>query len=106
MLSGAKSLVPRAGRAELFVIAADAEGLGPALFVVESATTGVSIEAEPAMGLRAAATGRVLLEDARVPGERAARRRAPRRLPRSACSGRGSRGARSRSAPPRPCSTT
>jgi alkylation response protein AidB-like acyl-CoA dehydrogenase len=67
ILSGAKSLVPRAGDDELFVIAADAEGLGPALFVVESSTTGVFTEPEPAMGLRAAATGRLILEDVRVP---------------------------------------
>jgi alkylation response protein AidB-like acyl-CoA dehydrogenase len=67
VLSGLKSLVPRAAAAELFVIAAHAEGLGPALFVVESSTQGLFIEPEPAMGLRAAATGRVLLQDARVP---------------------------------------
>jgi hypothetical protein len=67
VLSGVKSLVPRAAAAELFVIAADAEGLGPALFVVESSTKGLFVAPEPAMGVRAAATGRVALEDARVP---------------------------------------
>jgi alkylation response protein AidB-like acyl-CoA dehydrogenase len=67
VLSGVKSLVPRAAEAELFVIAADAEGFGPALFVVESSTNGLFVQAEPAMGLRAAATGRVALEDARAP---------------------------------------
>jgi alkylation response protein AidB-like acyl-CoA dehydrogenase len=67
ILSGVKSLVPRAAEAELFVIAADAEGLGPALFVVESSTAGVFTEPEPAMGLRAAATGRLILQDAHVP---------------------------------------
>jgi hypothetical protein len=67
ILSGAKSLVPRAADDELFVIAADADGLGPALFVVESSSAGVSTEPEPAMGLRAAATGRLILENARVP---------------------------------------
>jgi alkylation response protein AidB-like acyl-CoA dehydrogenase len=67
VLSGVKSLVPRAAEAELFVIAADAEGLGPALFVVESSTKGLFVQAEPAMGLRAAATGRVALEDALAP---------------------------------------
>jgi alkylation response protein AidB-like acyl-CoA dehydrogenase len=66
ILSGLKSLVPRAAAAELFVVAADAEGLGPALFLVESSTPGLFVEAEPAMGLRAAAR-RVLLDDARVP---------------------------------------
>jgi alkylation response protein AidB-like acyl-CoA dehydrogenase len=67
VLSGSKSLVPRAVEDELFVIAADADGLGPALFVVESSTPGLLIEPEPAMGLRAAATGRLLLDNARVP---------------------------------------
>jgi alkylation response protein AidB-like acyl-CoA dehydrogenase len=67
ILSGAKSLVPRAGDDELFVIAADAEGLGPSLFVVESSTAGLFTESEPAMGLRAAATGRLILQEVRLP---------------------------------------
>jgi alkylation response protein AidB-like acyl-CoA dehydrogenase len=67
VLTGVKSLVPRAKECELFVIAADAEGIGPALFIVESSTKGLSVEDEPAMGLRAATTGRLILEGARVP---------------------------------------
>jgi alkylation response protein AidB-like acyl-CoA dehydrogenase len=67
VLNGVKSLVPRAGENELFVVGAHADGLGPALFVVESSTAGVFTEPEPAMGLRAAATGRLVLEDVRVP---------------------------------------
>jgi alkylation response protein AidB-like acyl-CoA dehydrogenase len=50
----------------LFVVAADLDGR-PALFIVESGTSGVLIEAEPAMGLRAASTGRLVLEDVTVP---------------------------------------
>jgi alkylation response protein AidB-like acyl-CoA dehydrogenase len=65
-LDGVKSLVPRAADAELFVIAADLEGKGPALFVVESGTTGVFTEPEPAMGLRPAGTHRLVLEGARL----------------------------------------
>jgi alkylation response protein AidB-like acyl-CoA dehydrogenase len=67
VLDGAKSLLARAGECELFVIAAEAEGIGPALFVVESGTDGLAVEPEPAMGLRPAATGRLVIEDARVP---------------------------------------
>jgi alkylation response protein AidB-like acyl-CoA dehydrogenase len=67
VLDGVKSLVARAADCELFLVAADAEGVGPALFVVESSTGGLSVEAEPAMGLRPAATGRLLLEDVRLP---------------------------------------
>jgi alkylation response protein AidB-like acyl-CoA dehydrogenase len=65
-LTGTKSLVPRAATAELFVVAADLEG-HPALFIVESGTHGVLVEAEPAMGIRAASTGRLVLEDVNLP---------------------------------------
>jgi hypothetical protein len=67
VLDGAKSLVARATDCELFLIAADAEGIGPALFVVESGGEGLSVRDEPAMGLRPAATGRLLLEGVRLP---------------------------------------
>jgi alkylation response protein AidB-like acyl-CoA dehydrogenase len=67
VLDGAKSLIARATDCELFLVAAEAEGIGPALFIVESGTKGLSIEDEPAMGLRPAATGRLRLEGARVP---------------------------------------
>jgi alkylation response protein AidB-like acyl-CoA dehydrogenase len=67
VLDGVKSLIARATDCELFLVAAEAEGIGPALFVVESGTKGLSIEDEPAMGLRPAATGKLILEGARVP---------------------------------------
>jgi hypothetical protein len=67
VLDGAKSLIARATDCELFLVAAEAEGIGAALFIVESGTKGLSVEDEPAMGLRPAATGRLLLEGARVP---------------------------------------
>ena len=65
-LTGVKSLVPRGADAELFVIAAELDG-GPALFVVESGTEGITIEAEPSMGLRAASLSRVILDDVELP---------------------------------------
>ncbi|MDX6625360.1 MAG: hypothetical protein QOE56_349 [Solirubrobacterales bacterium] len=67
VLEGAKSLLARARECELFVIAAEAEGLGPALFVVESGSKGLTVEDEPAMGLRPAATGRLLIDGLRLP---------------------------------------
>jgi alkylation response protein AidB-like acyl-CoA dehydrogenase len=67
VLDGAKSLLARAKECELFVIAAEADGIGPALFVVESGAKGLSVEDEPAMGLRPAATGRLLIEGVRLP---------------------------------------
>ncbi|MFP5358399.1 MAG: acyl-CoA dehydrogenase family protein [Gammaproteobacteria bacterium] len=66
-LSGTKCLVPRAAQAELLVVSAQVEGEGPALFIVESASQGLDVEPEPAMGLRAAATARVRLNRVRVP---------------------------------------
>ena len=67
VVSGVKSLVPRGAGAELFVVGAQLEGKGPALFLVESGTGGVTTEPEPAMGLRAASTARVHLEDVKLP---------------------------------------
>jgi alkylation response protein AidB-like acyl-CoA dehydrogenase len=69
VLEGVKSLVPRAAEAELFVVGAELEGHGPALFLVESKTERVSIEPEPAMGVRAAATGRLFLEGVELAGD-------------------------------------
>jgi alkylation response protein AidB-like acyl-CoA dehydrogenase len=67
VLSGTKSLVPRAGDAELFIVAAELGDRGPALFVVESKTQGIGVAPEPAMGIRAAATGTLSLDDVTVP---------------------------------------
>jgi alkylation response protein AidB-like acyl-CoA dehydrogenase len=67
VIDGVKSLVPRAADAELFVVAAELEGSGPALIIVESKTDGVLYEPEPAMGIRAAGSGRLKLESVRVP---------------------------------------
>jgi alkylation response protein AidB-like acyl-CoA dehydrogenase len=67
VLDGTKSMVIRAADAELFVVSADLEGSGPALFVLESDTAGVTVEAEPSMGLRAASLARVELRDVAVP---------------------------------------
>jgi alkylation response protein AidB-like acyl-CoA dehydrogenase len=66
VLDGVKSLVPRARDGELFVIAANLEPHGPALFIVESRTHGLGVEPEPAMGVRAAGTGRLILRDVRL----------------------------------------
>ena len=68
-LTGAKALVPRADEAELFVIGAEIEGRGPALFIVEAGAEGLYTEPEPAMGLRAAATRTLTLENVGVPAE-------------------------------------
>lgn len=67
VLSGVKSFVPRATEAELLVVAARIAGHGPGLFLVETKADGVLAKPAPAMGVRAAATGEVLLEEVRVP---------------------------------------
>ncbi|TDP93939.1 hypothetical protein EV186_106333 [Labedaea rhizosphaerae] len=66
-LTGVKTMVPRVGQAELFVVAADLDGRGPALFVVESGSAGLSVEADPSMGLRAAGLGTLHLDNVAVP---------------------------------------
>ncbi len=67
VLDGVKSLVPRAADSELFIVAAALEDGTPALFIVEPGGKGLSIEPEPAMGIRAGATGRLLLENVKLP---------------------------------------
>ena len=67
MLDGVKALVPRAGDGELFIVAAQLEDEGPALFIVESKTDGISVEPEPAMGVRASGAGRLIFSDVRIP---------------------------------------
>jgi alkylation response protein AidB-like acyl-CoA dehydrogenase len=67
VLDGVKSLVPRAEQAELLIVAARLEGHGPILLLVEPKTDGVFAKAGPGMGVRAAATGDVMFEGARVP---------------------------------------
>ena len=66
VLNGTKAIVANADRAELFVLSAMLDGEAR-LVVVEGATGGVTIEDDPAMGVRAAHTGRVVLTDVTVP---------------------------------------
>lgn len=65
-LDGVKSLVVAAADAELFVIAAQLNGK-PALFIVESSAKGLTVTADPGMGIRGAAIGRVELDRVAVP---------------------------------------
>jgi alkylation response protein AidB-like acyl-CoA dehydrogenase len=65
-LDGVKSLVPAAADAELFIVAAQLNGK-PALFIVESAAKGLTITADPSMGIRAAALGKIELDRVTVP---------------------------------------
>jgi alkylation response protein AidB-like acyl-CoA dehydrogenase len=65
-LDGVKSLVPAAADAELFIVGAQLNGK-PALFIVESSAKGLTVKADPSMGIRAAALGQVELAAVSVP---------------------------------------
>jgi alkylation response protein AidB-like acyl-CoA dehydrogenase len=66
VLNGVKSLVARGADAELFVVGASLDGK-PVLFLVEGGAEGLALEADPAMGVRAAALTRLTLDGVRVP---------------------------------------
>jgi alkylation response protein AidB-like acyl-CoA dehydrogenase len=65
-IDGVKSLVPAAVDAELFIVAAQLNGK-PTMFIVEAASTGVTVTADPSMGIRAAALGKVEFDKVTVP---------------------------------------
>lgn len=66
VINGSKSLVPLAQDAELLLIIADLDGK-PQGFLVDKGAAGLTVEEEPAMGLRAAKLGHIVLTDVRVP---------------------------------------
>ena len=66
LISGEKSLVPLAAEAELFLVAAET-GDGPAVFIVEGGSDGLSAGDDPAMGIRASGQRPLLLDKVRVP---------------------------------------
>jgi len=66
VLHGVKSMVPRGADAELFVVGARLDGEN-VLVIVESGSEGLSVEADPAMGVRAASMVTLSLEGVRVP---------------------------------------
>jgi hypothetical protein len=67
VLNGEKALVPLCESAQLLLVAADLLGRGPQLFLIETATAGVSVKAEPGMGLRAAGLGSVRFDNVQLP---------------------------------------
>jgi alkylation response protein AidB-like acyl-CoA dehydrogenase len=66
VLSGAKTMVPLARDAELFLVFADLAGK-PQAFLIEKGARGLTVEAEPTMGLRGAQLGKLKLDHVRVP---------------------------------------
>lgn len=65
VLNGTKSLVVRGADAELFVVGAKLDGQ-PVLFLVESSADGLTVEGDPAMGVRAASFTTLRLDGVRV----------------------------------------
>ena len=65
VLDGVKSMVPRGAEAELFVVGAVLDG-APALFLIESSTPGLTVEADPSMGVRAASLTTLRLDGVQV----------------------------------------
>ena len=65
-LTGEKTLVPLAAKAEVFLVAAELVGKGPQLFIVEAGTPGVTVKAEHGMGVRASAMGAVTFDNVRL----------------------------------------
>jgi alkylation response protein AidB-like acyl-CoA dehydrogenase len=68
VLDGLKSGVVRGADAELFIVGALLDG-APTLFLVESGTPGLTVEADPAMGVRAASLTRLTLSGVTVPAD-------------------------------------
>lgn len=66
VLDGVKSGVVRANEAQLFVVAADLDGLGPRMVIVDAHAEGVTVADDPSMGLRAAGLSRLSLDGVRV----------------------------------------
>lgn len=62
VLHGKKALVPLAESAELFLVSADLLGKGPRMFLVEAGTPGVTVKADPSLGIRAAGLGTITFE--------------------------------------------
>lgn len=65
VLNGTKALVPLAAEAELFLVAAQTEN-GPAVFIVEGGSEGLSAGEDPSMGIRASAQRPLILENVKV----------------------------------------
>ena len=81
VLDGVKSLVPRAADGELFIVARRARGAAARrCSSSRPGRAGSPSRREPAMGIRAAATGRLTFDDVQAARRRAARRRRPGRV--------------------------
>ncbi|MEZ5007849.1 MAG: acyl-CoA dehydrogenase family protein [Chitinophagales bacterium] len=67
VLNGEKNMIPLADQAEFFLVAADVEGKGSQVFIVEAKSKGLSIATDRGMGLNAAEMGKITLKNVEVP---------------------------------------
>ena len=67
LVSGEKCMVPLGASAELTLVVAALDGEGPAAFVVEKGTKGVSAKVEAYMGLRPLELARVKFDNVKLP---------------------------------------
>lgn len=67
VLTGEKTQVPLAADAELLLVAAADDNDQTQLYIVERGLEGISVEADPGMGVRAAAMGTLRLDHVRLP---------------------------------------
>lgn len=65
LLNGIKSFIPLAGKADLYLVAAEFKGKNE-IFIVPATSKGLSFKATPAMGLRSAEVGSLKLEKVQV----------------------------------------
>lgn len=66
VLNGVKSMVPLGASAELIMVLAELEGEGPAAFIIEGETSGLTRAVERNMGLRTLELATLTLSDVRV----------------------------------------
>ncbi len=69
VLSGEKCMVPLGAKAEVFMVFADLEGVGPRAFIVEHQAEGVEVKEEQNMGLKGAGLANVKLNHVYLPNE-------------------------------------
>lgn len=66
VLNGLKNMVPLAENARYFLLAADLEGKGPQIFIVDNNLPGMTVSAQRGMGLNAAQLGKIELNNVEI----------------------------------------
>ncbi len=69
VINGVKSMVPLGEQAEFFLVAANLNGKGPQVFIVDAKTKGITLSTDRGMGLRAAELTKVSFKNVVVDAE-------------------------------------